>query len=102
MLAPVTRAGFNPRAREGATVVHAGILRCAACFNPRAREGATEVKSKLPHLQLVSIRAPVRARPARPQRGQLHIPVSIRAPVRARRALSNGGTLVFLFQSARP
>ncbi len=74
---------FNPRAREGATVVqvhgrgmgdvsiHAPVKarlyvsRFALpirCFNPRAREGATAFSFSNPGASDVSIHAPVKAR----------------------------------------
>ena len=33
--------GFNPRAREGATLLGIYLRAFRRCFNPRAREGAT-------------------------------------------------------------
>ena len=55
--------GFNPRAREGATVIAMQQLPGGGSgFNPRAREGATKPISRLSLRRIVSIHAPVRAR----------------------------------------
>ena len=41
--------GFNPRAREGATICLAPIAPSVYRFNPRAREGATVHHYRLIH-----------------------------------------------------
>ncbi len=53
---------FNPRAREGATAKTGAGKQGKQGFNPRAREGATVNHFSGRILQLVSIHAPVKAR----------------------------------------
>ena len=53
---------FNPRTREGATVIYGNVVIPAACFNPRTREGATFNFGVHNGAGLVSIHAPVRVR----------------------------------------
>src|SRR5271157_2960743 len=81
----VESSGFNPRAREGATMprmqtakmgqvsIHAPVKarlegsktfdKRTERFNPRAREGATPQTGRLRFSMPVSIHAPVKARP---------------------------------------
>ena len=54
---------FNPRAREGATSEPNLCIFDTDCFNPRAREGATVRITMVNGSNIVSIHAPVRARP---------------------------------------
>ena len=108
---------FNPRAREGATHSMRRFAQLRLRFNPRAREGATFRFRRLILLRIVSIHAPVRARPVedvnlRPQVDDCFNPraregatidapgdyrrvgaVSIHAPVRARPAIDRLGSV---------
>ena len=78
---------FNPRAREGATRRAETARRYCKGFNPRAREGATREEDETGKIRVVSIHAPVKARPAFNVIDDGGSAVSIHAPVKARRAL---------------
>ena len=64
--------GFNSRAREGATRRHKLGRSESRSFNSRAREGATQFPRRLTQGAVVSIHAPVRARPSRDEPGRSH------------------------------
>ena len=53
---------FNPRTREGATLLHTGRRGGSLCFNPRTREGATVDGGSSRGKRHVSIHAPVKVR----------------------------------------
>ena len=57
-----TVSGFNPRPREGATVIPAEAILEVAGFNPRPREGATADPLTDINAAKVSIHAPVKGR----------------------------------------
>ena len=96
-------ACFNPRAREGATIGFSRLKRPIKRFNPRAREGATPKAQLTNSHQVVSIHAPVRARPDRifPEHVE-DFGFNPRAREGATRNLSFGNATLIQFQSTRP
>ena len=60
------------------------IVRHHRRFNPRAREGATQVLESMDFDDIVSIHAPVKARPVASGVATGKVIVSIHAPVKAR------------------
>ena len=106
MLSTISKGGittrFNPRPREGASrdarrveVVHHVSIRAPVRGRPaRARLFAATGQ--------VSIRAPVRGRPCASSAVSSRLPVSIRAPVRGRQTAGTEHVVFMEFQSAPP
>ena len=98
----IPHASFNSRVREGATEDEFEMIDQVETFNSRAREGATCGGTAVAAVDLLSIRAPVRARLYHAQLAEKKAKLSIRAPVRARHHGDSGMYRSLFFQFARP